>query len=87
MLYERYASCVCVITSINDVFFGLVLVVLQCGYLSKLGGPLKTWKKRWFVLREGRLHYYKSEVDVLRRKVKGEVVLDEAARVQRTNEG
>ncbi|OQR78798.1 hypothetical protein BIW11_00249 [Tropilaelaps mercedesae] len=59
----------------------------KCGYLSKLGGPLKTWKKRWFVLREGRLHYYKSEGDVLRRKVKGEVLLDEAARVQRTNEG
>ncbi|XP_022667978.1 pleckstrin homology domain-containing family H member 1-like isoform X4 [Varroa destructor] len=59
----------------------------KCGYLSKLGGPLKTWRKRWFVLREGRLHYYKSEGDVLRRKVKGEVVLDEAARVQRTNEG
>ena len=34
----------------------------KAGYLSKLGGKVKTWKKRWFVLRNGELFYYKSQV-------------------------
>ena len=36
----------------------------KSGYLSKLGGKVKTWKKRWFVLRSGELFYYKSQVHV-----------------------
>eukprot|EP00058_Branchiostoma_floridae_P024667 XP_002610157.1 hypothetical protein BRAFLDRAFT_77092 [Branchiostoma floridae] len=32
----------------------------KCGYLTKLGGRLKCWKRRWFVLRNGELSYYKS---------------------------
>ena len=32
------------------------------GYLVKLGGKLKTWKKRYFVLKDGTLTYWKSQV-------------------------
>jgi pleckstrin homology domain-containing family H len=32
------------------------------GYLTKLGGKLKTWRKRWFVLKNGVIMYWKSQV-------------------------
>uniref|UniRef100_UPI00398F201D pleckstrin homology domain-containing family H member 2 isoform X2 n=1 Tax=Pristiophorus japonicus TaxID=55135 RepID=UPI00398F201D len=32
----------------------------KSGYLLKLGGKVKTWKRRWFVLKGGELLYYKS---------------------------
>ena len=35
------------------------------GYLTKLGGRVKNWKRRWFVLRDGKLYYYKTEVKKL----------------------
>jgi hypothetical protein len=35
------------------------------GYLSKLGGKVKMWKRRWFVLRNGELFYYKSQVSIV----------------------
>lgn len=34
------------------------------GYLTKLGGRIKNWKKRWFVLEDGKLYYYKTPVSV-----------------------
>ncbi len=35
----------------------------KSGQLSKLSGKLKTWNKRWFVLKkEGVLSYWKSQV-------------------------
>jgi len=34
----------------------------KSGYLTKLGGKLKTWRKRWFVLKNGTLSYWKSQV-------------------------
>lgn len=34
----------------------------KCGHLAKLGGKLKTWRKRWFLLRNGVLTYWKSQV-------------------------
>lgn len=34
----------------------------KAGYLTKLGGKLKTWRKRYFVLRNGTLTYWKSQV-------------------------
>ncbi|KAG8967772.1 hypothetical protein FRC03_009321 [Tulasnella sp. 419] len=34
--------------------------VAKAGYLSKKGERRKTWKKRWFVLRQTQLSYYKS---------------------------
>jgi hypothetical protein len=36
----------------------------KAGHLAKLGGKLKTWRKRWFVLRNGVLTYWKSQVCV-----------------------
>lgn len=31
------------------------------GWLSKEGGSIKTWKRRYFVLKDGVLAYYKTE--------------------------
>jgi PH domain len=33
----------------------------RSGYLVKQGGKIKTWKKRWFVLSDSVLYYYKTE--------------------------
>ncbi|XP_054722183.1 uncharacterized protein CG43867-like [Uloborus diversus] len=54
----------------------------KCGYLTKLGGKFKTWRRRWFVLRNGVLSYYKSQTDI-NRKPQGQVVLDNVCRVNR----
>lgn len=37
----------------------------KTGHLAKLGGKLKTWRKRWFVLKNGVLTYWKSQVYIL----------------------
>ncbi|XP_068221878.1 pleckstrin homology domain-containing family A member 1-like [Palaemon carinicauda] len=50
------------------------------GYLIKLGGKLKTWKKRYFVLKEGTLTYWKSQSDI-HRKPAGQITLNEVCRV------
>lgn len=31
------------------------------GYLVKMGGSIKTYKKRWFVLKGNTLYYFKSQ--------------------------
>lgn len=38
------------------------LTVDKSGYLVKLGGKLKTWRRKWFQLNNGKLHYWKSQV-------------------------
>ncbi|KAK6621022.1 hypothetical protein RUM43_011325 [Polyplax serrata] len=56
----------------------------KAGYLTKLGGKLKTWRKRWFVLRNGVLTYWKSQNDVNQnKKPAGEIVVDESCRITR----
>ena len=40
--------------------------------MTKLGGNIKNWKKRWFVLEKGHLYYYKDKIAV---KPKGDIVL------------
>lgn len=37
----------------------------KSGYLTKLSGKLKTWRKRWFALKSGTLSYWKSQVCIL----------------------
>lgn len=34
----------------------------KTGFLVKEGGKFKTWKKRWFVLKNGVIYYSKKEV-------------------------
>jgi hypothetical protein len=36
----------------------------KSGYLTKLGGKLKSWHKRYFVLKNGGLSYWKSQVKI-----------------------
>lgn len=52
----------------------------KTGHLVKLGGKLKTWRKRWFVLKNGTLTYWKSQHDV-NKKPQGEISLDDACRI------
>ncbi|XP_058061426.1 uncharacterized protein CG43867 [Anopheles bellator] len=56
----------------------------KVGHLAKLGGKLKTWRKRWFVLKNGSLTYWKSQHDVAR-KPQGQIALDEACRINRAD--
>ncbi|XP_064600082.1 pleckstrin homology domain-containing family H member 1-like isoform X2 [Liolophura sinensis] len=56
----------------------------RCGYLSKLGGKVKTWKRRWFVLRDQEILYYKSQHDALR-KPQGIIQLDSSSRIARSH--
>ncbi|KAI8432054.1 hypothetical protein MSG28_004573 [Choristoneura fumiferana] len=57
----------------------------KSGHLAKLGGKLKTWRKRWFVLKNGTLSYWKSQSEVAR-KPQGQIGLGEACKISR-NEG
>uniref|UniRef100_G1SDL1 Pleckstrin homology, MyTH4 and FERM domain containing H1 n=1 Tax=Oryctolagus cuniculus TaxID=9986 RepID=G1SDL1_RABIT len=54
----------------------------KSGYLLKMGSRVKTWKRRWFVLRQGQIMYYKSPSDVIR-KPQGQVDLNSRCRIVR----
>ncbi|XP_054853527.1 pleckstrin homology domain-containing family H member 2 [Eublepharis macularius] len=54
----------------------------KSGYLLKMGGKVKTWKRRWFVLKGGELLYYKSPSDVIR-KPQGQIELSASSRILR----
>nr|XP_015218797.1 PREDICTED: pleckstrin homology domain-containing family H member 2 [Lepisosteus oculatus] len=54
----------------------------KSGYLLKMGGKVKTWKRRWFVLKGGELFYYKSPSDVIR-KPQGQVELSASSSIVR----
>lgn len=43
----------------------------KSGYLLKMGSRVKTWKRRWFVLRQGQIMYYKSPVGLTETVVTG----------------
>jgi len=53
-------------------------IIEMQGYLTKQGKVVKNWKRRWFVLRNTRLYYYKSSVA---RKPKGKILLKDVVLV------
>ncbi|KAM5273626.1 pleckstrin homology domain-containing family H member 1 [Ctenodactylus gundi] len=54
----------------------------KSGYLLKMGSRVKTWKRRWFVLKQGQIMYYKSPSDVIR-KPQGQVDLNSHCQIVR----
>eukprot|EP01105_Mastigella_eilhardi_P015535 TRINITY_DN355_c3_g1_i1.p1 TRINITY_DN355_c3_g1~~TRINITY_DN355_c3_g1_i1.p1 ORF type:complete len:482 (-),score=142.11 TRINITY_DN355_c3_g1_i1:83-1447(-) len=50
----------------------------KSGYLVKEGGRVRSWKKRWFVLENCCLRYYKDKTDS---KVQGEIKVETATQV------
>ncbi|XP_051017115.1 LOW QUALITY PROTEIN: pleckstrin homology domain-containing family H member 2 [Acomys russatus] len=54
----------------------------KSGYLLKMSGRVKTWKRRWFVLKGGELLYYKSPSDVIR-KPQGHIELSASCSILR----
>uniref|UniRef100_A0A4W3GX67 Pleckstrin homology, MyTH4 and FERM domain containing H2 n=1 Tax=Callorhinchus milii TaxID=7868 RepID=A0A4W3GX67_CALMI len=66
----------------NPVFSHTQEPLEKSGYLLKMGGKVKTWKRRWFVLKGGELLYYKSPSDVIR-KPQGQVELSTSSHIVR----
>ncbi|XP_021103134.1 pleckstrin homology domain-containing family H member 1 isoform X4 [Heterocephalus glaber] len=54
----------------------------KSSYLLKMGSRVKTWKRRWFVLRQGQIMYYKSPNDVIL-KPQGQVDLNSHCQIVR----
>ncbi|MGH0154995.1 UNVERIFIED_CONTAM: hypothetical protein FKN15_032577 [Acipenser sinensis] len=54
----------------------------KSGYLLKMGSQVKAWKRRWFVLRNREILYYKSPSDVIR-KPQGQIELNSSCRIAR----
>ncbi|XP_063764073.1 pleckstrin homology domain-containing family H member 1 isoform X2 [Eleginops maclovinus] len=54
----------------------------KSGYLLKMGSQVKAWKRRWFILRNGEILYYKSPSDVIR-KPQGQIELNSSCNIIR----
>uniref|UniRef100_A0A8C2GCW4 Pleckstrin homology domain containing, family H (with MyTH4 domain) member 1 n=1 Tax=Cyprinus carpio TaxID=7962 RepID=A0A8C2GCW4_CYPCA len=54
----------------------------KMGYLLKMGSQVKAWKRRWFILRNGEILYYKSPSDVIR-KPQGQMELSSSCHIAR----
>uniref|UniRef100_A0A671L4D4 Pleckstrin homology domain-containing family H member 1-like n=1 Tax=Sinocyclocheilus anshuiensis TaxID=1608454 RepID=A0A671L4D4_9TELE len=54
----------------------------KTGYLLKMGSQVKAWKRRWFILRNGEILYYKSPSDVIR-KPQGQMELNSSCHIAR----
>ncbi|NXJ75280.1 PKHH1 protein, partial [Trogon melanurus] len=54
----------------------------KSGYLLKMGSQVKMWKRRWFVLRNRQITYYKSPSDVIR-KPQGQMELNSSCQIVR----
>ncbi|XP_066913817.1 pleckstrin homology domain-containing family H member 1-like isoform X2 [Clytia hemisphaerica] len=55
----------------------------KAGWLVKLGGRIKNWKRRWFVLSEGKLSYYKSRGGMYGKPV-GWIVIKQITQLSRS---
>lgn len=53
-------------------------MAVKCGYLTKEGGGIKTWKRRWMVLEDGEIKYSKAESSA----VLGTISLERAGTVK-----
>ncbi|KAL4098215.1 hypothetical protein QTP88_022860 [Uroleucon formosanum] len=56
----------------------------KSGHLAKLGGKLKTWRRRFFVLSNGKLRYWKTQNDIAR-KPQREITIDDLCRITRAD--
>uniref|UniRef100_A0A672K3B8 Pleckstrin homology domain-containing family H member 1-like n=1 Tax=Sinocyclocheilus grahami TaxID=75366 RepID=A0A672K3B8_SINGR len=54
----------------------------KTGYLLKMGSQVKAWKRRWFILRNGEILYYKSPSDMIR-KPQGQMELNSSCHIAR----
>ncbi|XP_067224134.1 pleckstrin homology domain-containing family H member 1 [Chanodichthys erythropterus] len=54
----------------------------KTGYLLKMGSQVKAWKRRWFILRNGEILYYKTPSDVIR-KPQGQMELNSSCHIAR----
>ncbi|KAJ8401154.1 hypothetical protein AAFF_G00387360 [Aldrovandia affinis] len=54
----------------------------KSGYLLKMGSQVKAWKRRWFILKNSEILYYKSPSDVIR-KPQGQMELNSSCRIVR----
>ncbi|XP_074005042.1 pleckstrin homology domain-containing family H member 1 [Numenius arquata] len=54
----------------------------KSGYLLKMSSQVKMWKRRWFVLRNRQIMYYKSPSDVIR-KPQGQMELNSLCQIVR----
>ncbi|NXC13015.1 PKHH1 protein, partial [Corythaeola cristata] len=54
----------------------------KSGYLLKMSSQVKMWKRRWFVLRNRQIMYYKSPSDVIR-KPQGQMELNSSCQIVR----
>eukprot|EP00740_Mantoniella_antarctica_P017211 CAMPEP_0181376780 /NCGR_PEP_ID=MMETSP1106-20121128/17506_1 /TAXON_ID=81844 /ORGANISM="Mantoniella antarctica, Strain SL-175" /LENGTH=459 /DNA_ID=CAMNT_0023495391 /DNA_START=209 /DNA_END=1584 /DNA_ORIENTATION=+ len=53
----------------------------HCGWLTKKGEHLSTWRKRWFVLKDKRLGWFKSNDITASSKPRGVIDMDKVAQV------
>ncbi|CAH1790638.1 unnamed protein product [Owenia fusiformis] len=58
----------------------------KSGYLTKLSGKVKGWQRRWFILRDGQLLYYKSASDAMRKPL-GCLPLDSQTKISKSATG
>lgn len=90
---ELHFSLIILTAKFKSLHLFLIYISFVFLYVSNLlysknliitGGKLKTWRKRWFVLKNGVLTYYKSQNDV-NRKPQGQILLDEVCKITRAD--